>query len=256
METHFYLSLFPMEALIASQLNPAQFGSYMATGSKKGSAERLIFAEISGDFGSWFDWNHALHRCVRHPNGDLKNSVYLSVYRVLEHTPLEVFKALYLTTQDGRILELFASEYSAPDQGRDFFIYKELCPITPLVISTLPPREFCAYMTDPHIKTYVPKLMYTDLKMIDFDNPEQTGNIGNIYDNKLDHLKECIHEVTTYKEKPNKILERSHATSFTYQVIKNGIYAGDQDSFLFFRMKSEQELKDQAYDWAKSAMIL
>lgn len=256
MDTHYYLAIFPMEALIASQLNPQEFGSYMATGSKKGSAERLIFAELTGEFGSCFDWAHAAERCVRHPNGDPKNSVYLSVYRVLENVPMDVYKALYLTTSDGRSLELFTSDYTAPDQGRPFFVYKELCPITPIVVSTLEPRAFARYMTDPSIKTFVPAMAFTDLKMIDFDNPEKTGNIGNLYDNKLGHLKECVHEVTTYKGKYNKILERSRAASFTYQTIKNGIYIGNQDTLLFFKMKTEEELKDQAYDWAKSAMIL
>ena len=37
MAVHYYLSVFPMEALIASQLDPMHFGAYMATGSKKGS---------------------------------------------------------------------------------------------------------------------------------------------------------------------------------------------------------------------------
>ena len=35
MSLHYYLSIFPTEALIASELEPDQFGAYMATGSKK-----------------------------------------------------------------------------------------------------------------------------------------------------------------------------------------------------------------------------
>ena len=92
MEVYYYLTVFPSEALIASQLNPEQFGAYMATGSKKGSAERLIFIEVEPGFGDYFDWKYAGERTVPHPNGDPKHSVYLSVYRALEHTPVDVMK--------------------------------------------------------------------------------------------------------------------------------------------------------------------
>ena len=67
MAIHYYLSVFPMEALIASQLDPTQFGSYMATGSKKGSKEQIIFIEVEGGFGTDFDWKDAEARCVPHP---------------------------------------------------------------------------------------------------------------------------------------------------------------------------------------------
>lgn len=49
---HFYVIFAPSEALIASQLGPKDFGMYMAQGSKKGSAEQLMFARSMGDSGS------------------------------------------------------------------------------------------------------------------------------------------------------------------------------------------------------------
>jgi predicted HD phosphohydrolase len=87
MKIRYYFSIFPMEALIASQLEPVHFGSYMATGTKKGSAEKIIFCELLHDFGDYFDWNYAHERCVPHPTGEPKNSLYLAVYRVLENIP-------------------------------------------------------------------------------------------------------------------------------------------------------------------------
>ena len=106
MTTHYYLSLFPTEALIASQLEPEQFGSYMAIGSRKGSAEQIMFAELEPGFGTDFDWEFAQAKCIPHETGEPKNSLYLSVYRVLEHAPLDRIGALYLTTRDGRSLKL------------------------------------------------------------------------------------------------------------------------------------------------------
>ncbi len=110
MKIHYYLTLFPVEALIASQLTPVQFGSYMATGSKKGSFENIIFIELTGEFGDYFDWKYAHEKCVPHGNGNPKNSLYLSVYRTLEHIPFSVMDTLYLTTRDGRTLPLEKSE--------------------------------------------------------------------------------------------------------------------------------------------------
>ena len=64
MSTYYYLSVFPMEALIASQLEPDQFATYMAIGSKKGSQEQIIFIEIDGGFAGAFDWKHAEEKCI------------------------------------------------------------------------------------------------------------------------------------------------------------------------------------------------
>jgi len=43
METFYYLTIYPTEALIASQLPPMDFGTYMATGIKTGSFEKLNY---------------------------------------------------------------------------------------------------------------------------------------------------------------------------------------------------------------------
>ena len=74
MTIHYYLTVFPTEGLIASQLGPEDFGSYMATGSKKGTAEHLIFIEVSGEFGSYFDWDYARQNCVQHSDERPKHS--------------------------------------------------------------------------------------------------------------------------------------------------------------------------------------
>ena len=59
MALHYYLTVFPMEAMVASQLEPEQFAAYMALGDTKAAAEQLIFMEIEGGFGTFFDWSFA-----------------------------------------------------------------------------------------------------------------------------------------------------------------------------------------------------
>ena len=256
MQIHYYFTIFPMEGLVASQLDPDDFGSYMATGSKKGSSERLIFCELAKEFGSDFDWNYAHENCIEHPNGDPKNSLYLSIYRVLEYIPLEAMGNLFLTNTDGRTLKLERQEYREPETVQQFFVYKELCPVTPIVVSSLPPKEFAVDMTTPKTMTYVPKLVFADLKIIDFKNPDETGNIGKIYERKTEHLKDCVYSVTEVRDKVSKVFDRSQLESFSFQTIREGIYMSDGSTILEYPMKTIEELREHHYDWARSAMII
>ena len=255
MQTFFYLSLFPNQALIASQLEPRHFGSYMATGKKNGSFERIIFIEIEGNFGKDFDWDYARKRCVMHDDGRPKNSVWLSVYRALEFTPLKVMKSMYLATKDGRTLELPKADYNSPGNA-SYYVYNELCPINPLVVSRLEPHEFAAYMTNPKVKVSVPKVVFADLKTIDLDNSETTGNIGATYDRNLEHFKDCVNTVLDDPQKMNKNVERSHSESFSYNIINRGIYVGEGEQVVYYPMPDTETLRQNHYDWARSAFIL
>lgn len=256
MEIHYYLSIFPTEALIASQLNPEDFGSYMAIGSKKGSHERMIFIEVEGGFGREFDWSYAEERTVPHEDGTPKHSVWLSVYRALENTPLDRMKSLYLVTKDGRVLQLSQATYQPPELKRQFYVYQELCPVTPLVVSVYDPKDFGVYMTHKDVRVGVPKIAYADLKVVNFDNLEDTGNIGGIYDRNIDHLKECILSVTSGSVKKVKNVERSPVESFSYQIINHGIYISDGRDLLMYKMPSIDEIRREHYEFGRSAMIL
>ena len=254
MQTHFYLSFSPIEALIASQLEPEQFGTYMAIGSKNGSYERIMFMELDGGFGDYFDWDYAAKQCVQHPDGEPKHSVWMSVYRVVEHVPLEAMGRMYLTTKDGRSLSLERTE-TVPQEKRPFYVYQELAPLTPLVVSALPPTDFAGFMTDPANHVSIPTVIFSDLKVIDFEDATKTGNIGAAYDRNLEHLKACVRDVTTKPDKPNKNVERS-VSSFSYQIIRDGLYVGDGKKLLFYPMPDLDTIRREHYDWGRSAMIL
>ncbi len=256
MQIHYYLSVFPLEALIASQLEPNHFGAYMATGSKRGSEEQIIFIEVNGEFGEHFDWNYAKERCVPHANGDPKHSVYMGVYRVLEHIPLEAMGSLYLTTRDGRTLELERSTYEPADSGKGYFVYQELCPINPVIVSALNPQQLAKSICDPSNKIHVPHLVFTDLKVINFDDEVNTGNIGSMYDRKRGHLLECIAAVQGKDKKPNKTFTRTNVESFSFQIINNGVYASDGKELVMYKMPTIEEIKQIDYDWGRSALII
>ena len=70
----------------------------------------------------------------------------------------------------------------------------------------------------------MPVLVFADLKVINFDDLENTGNIGSLYDNKLSHLMQRISDVTGPEAKTNKTLTRTHVESFAFQTIEHGIH--------------------------------
>jgi hypothetical protein len=254
MSLHYYLSLFPTEALIASELDPGAFGVYMATASHRGSSEPTTIIEIEGEFGDDFDWQFAKEKCAATETP--KNSVYLSIYRTLEHIPLTKLGTLYLVTRDGRSLPL-EPELIHGDihQTEEFYLYQELCPVRPVVVTTLGPLQFSAYMVDEETKIHLPRIAFADLKVIDLDNINDAGNIGCLYHQNITHLKNCIESVIRKKTVGAKTLDRARVESFTYNLINTGIYIGDKEGMMYYRMKSPRELDMYHHAWGKSALI-
>jgi hypothetical protein len=256
MSVHYYFTVFPMEAMIASELEPEKFGSYMAIGQKKmGSNEQIIFVELTREFGDYFDWEYAKKKCIPHHDGRVKHSVYLSVYRVLENIPPDALGDLYLTTKDGRSLKLEKEDYAHPEKWQGYGLYKELCPVTPLVVSINNPEKFAEYIMSPLNKVTVPALVFADLKVIGPDDYHNSGNLGDEYDNNLVHMKECIESLQEGKGKITKIVDRSYMGRFSYQAIETGIYIAVRGGIVLYRMPSREDLKKNSYDWAKSAQI-
>ena len=256
MKIYYYLSLFPTEAIIASHLDPHHFGAYMATGDRRGSSERMIFVEIEPGFDG-VDWEYAERRCVQHSDGRIKNSVYLSIYRALEAVPLSECKAMYLTTRDGRTLELQKGAYSPENLKPSYYVYQELCPVNPLVVSTLSPDQFSEYITSEceSKKIYIPKLAFVDLKVVDFEDLSNSGNIGALYDHNLRHLGYCVESLRN-SDKSTKTLNRCHVESFSFNVIRSGIYMTDGKNVIHYQLYDIQTLNEKHYDWARSALIV
>ncbi len=252
---YYYLTIYPMEALVASQLEPKKFASYMALGSRKGSAEQLAFMTVTPDCSNSFDWKHAIEHCKPHPDGKLKNSVYLSIYRVLEHIPLEALGTCYLVTKDGLSLPIEKMDYAKCGNSEPFSLYQEICPVSPLTISSLKPVEFAEYIINGSGKISLPAIIFADIGIIDFDDMENSGNVGGFYDHNTEHLKECISEIQERDGKKTKIVDRSYASRFSYQVIGKGIFAARENEIVYYPMPGREELKKIDYDWGRSALI-
>ena len=121
MKKYFYLVTTP-ESLIASHLPPDEFGHYMSVGTKKRTRGQNIFFELNPDKLKDLPEENIEKNLVPYPNGEPKRSVFCSIYRVLENTPLAALKSLYLSTDDGKVLELHSSEYEEIEMVLSFYI--------------------------------------------------------------------------------------------------------------------------------------
>ena len=135
------------ESLIASHLPPVEFGSYLATGTRKRLRGQAIFLDLEYSQLKKLPTSYLNEKLVPYPDGEPKRSVYLSIYRVLENTPMEAMKNLYLVTDDGKVLELSPKPFT-PDKIDVVHLYQQFNPISTRVASKLTPMEYISFLTD------------------------------------------------------------------------------------------------------------
>jgi hypothetical protein len=256
METHLYLSVMP-EALIASQLTPDAFGVYYATGSQKKSRSMAMFFELDPGFcHEYFDMEAGYKRVVPHEDGSPKRSVYISVYRVLEHITLSTVQKLYLTTQDGRTLALDRAD-AVPECGGGMHLYQEIAPVHPRVVSTLCPADFYDYLYDPaKSMVTVPALCFVELTLGGLAEDPKFGSAEGLPYGNIDHYRECLMELgTATKTAPVKMVDRIHREAFHFRTVKSGYFLGSGGDLLYFPMPSREDLRNKHYRWWRSAQM-
>jgi len=253
-QIRYYMICSRFEALVASHLDPEAFGTYMAVGTRKLSSGHVLFFEIDPGFARYTDQfkvDDIETRCAPHLDGSPKRSKYISVYRVMEFLPLQVFGALYLTTPDGRVLRLDETSY---DENRDRMspnLYLELCPLVPMVVSFLPPGPFVRAMTDRRHPVNAPRLFFADL-LLDRD---KTGHLaGSLpYPHPL-HIEDCITELEHAEDgKPTKTVFRAPDLHGLFRAIRRGLFLGDQTGLKFYKFPPREELEVRHRRWWQSA---
>lgn len=252
MSKYLYLSTTP-EALIASMLPPKEFGGYMATGTKKRNVGQAIFFEVDLEqVKDSLNMKYIDSRCVMKDDGTPKSSVYLSVYKVLESLPLKALKSLYLTTDNGIVLEIKKATY---EKGKEvtnrLHLYQELCPVTPLIASTLPPSEFLKLMTGGSIQIVVPKLFFVELKLQDLADNPYTGSAEHLPYHNVGHLRDCLEILRTEDRKHMKTVQRVFSGTLLYRTI-TGFYVGGKDEILYYPYPDMDELKEINYDFFRA----
>ncbi|HEY59200.1 MAG TPA: hypothetical protein G4N92_00715 [Anaerolineae bacterium] len=254
MSVHLYLSLLP-EALIASMLTPEEFGVYYAVGSLKKSRGQAIFFELAPTFRSKaFPINEGLKRCVPHEDGTPKRSIYISVYRVLEHVPVDALQKLHLVTQDGRILGLEKAKM-LPEDDHGLHLYREIAPVPPLVVSTLGPEGFFDLIVrNPASLVKLPAICFAELKLGNLAEDPQLGEVEDLPYANIFHLRDCLLELRT-KKGNSKMVDRTPSGTIAYRTIKNGLFVGNAQKLLYYPIPSQDELIEKHYSWWRSASM-
>ena len=253
MSRFIYLTATP-EALIASMLPPADFGAYLSTGTKKRNKGQAIFFEVDlAGIEKLIDMDSLNKRCVAKADGSPKNSVYLSVYKVLEMIPVSALKSLYLTTDNGYTLELKRASYDASKETKSkLHLFQELCPVTPLVASELTPSAFLKRLTDGSIPIVLPKLFFVDLKLGELSINPKTGSIENLPYTNVGHLRDCLEVLKGEYEKQMKTVQRVYSGSLLYRTVETGFYVGTKDEIAFYPYPSMVELENINYDFFRA----
>ncbi|HLC14695.1 MAG TPA: hypothetical protein VJL89_00510 [Thermodesulfovibrionia bacterium] len=257
MKRFLYLTLNP-EALISSMLPPLEFGNYMAVGSSKKSHGQSIFFEVDQNIASdYLPFDFIEEKCIPHTDGSPKRSLFLSIYKVLEITPLESLKGLYLATNDGRVLELQRAPYDPGKEEEDVLhLYQELSPVTPRIVSTLAPSKFAHFVTNRANNVYLPKIVFVELRLDELAVNPENGSVEDLPYPNIEHLRTCLTRLQQDKEKRTKTALRYFQGDLMYRTCKNGFFVGSQGTFLFYPFPSVEELQEKHYVWWKSAITI
>lgn len=253
MNKFIYLTATP-EALIASMLPPEDFGEYLSTGTKNMNKGQATFFEVDlAQIENLIDIDRLNQRCVPKPDGKPKSSVYLSVYKVLEIIPLSALKSLYLTTDNGYTLELKKTPYDKTLEAKNkFHLFQELCPVSPMVASTLTPSAFLKRLTDGSTSIVLPKLFFVELKLGDLSNDPQKGSVDYLPFTNIRHLKDCLEVLGDKYEKQMKTVQRFFSGSLLYRTIENGFYVGTKDEIFYYPFPTLAELENINYEFYRS----
>jgi hypothetical protein len=252
MTIHLYLSMLP-EALIASMLSPEEFGVYYAVGSLKKARGQAVFFEVNPRFRHKdLKIEEGIQRCVAHPDGSPKRSIYISVYRTLEHMDLAAIQKLYLVTADGRTLGLEATS-QIPADTEGLHLYQEIAPVHPMVVSNYGPRAFYdLIIKNPTSLITLPVVCYVELRLGGLATDPENGEVGDLPYANIDHLRQCLTDLGT-KTVHSKMVDRIHPGTFPYRTIQSGIFLGNIKQLLFFPMPPHDELRASNYNWWRSA---
>jgi hypothetical protein len=245
-----YCNLIP-ESLVASNLDPASYGTYMAVGESGSSRGQAIFFAVDADqVPADFPMDEARARCRPAADGTPKHSVYLGIYRVLERLPLDALGDLHLVTDDGRLLAL--GRAALPEDAGGLHYYQELAPITPRVLSRLGPRDFARHLTTAGRGVFLPRVAFAELIL-----PEAGGgDPGDLPYAEIEHLRDCMGRMLADPVKQTKMITRASRGEVMFRTVLNGFFVGDGGALAYYPMPSRAELEEAHHEWWRSAQTM
>ena len=169
----------------------------------------------------------------------------------MEFLPLQVYGSLFLTTPDGRVLRLDEAPYEEHDYERGTNLYQELCPLIPMVASSLTPSRFAKFITDPSQVVSAPRQFFADLRL---DRDAQGRLAQWLPYSDLAHIEDCVREIETgTSDKATKTVSRTPRTRGFFRAIRRGFFLGDPTGLKFYPFPSRDNLEIHHAKWWHSA---
>ncbi|MBR9976871.1 MAG: hypothetical protein KFH87_02180 [Bacteroidetes bacterium] len=258
-QKHLYMIIFPINALVASQLDPKAFAQHYTIGSARHFQGKVIFAELDLSFRDpYFRIDEYLEKTVPHEDGSPKRTKFIASYRVLEHVPFEFIQKLYLVTVSGKALELTPGPYEAKNVPGLIRIFQEIAPVRNLIASRLDQRSFGKYITEDVAKG-AERFCFTqiDLNIEEFlaESRHREIIVSPIPESNPYRLLDCLTELEQYPEKFVKTISLSSVLhSISYRVLRHGFWFYDSEgNSLFFPIPGRHEMETTHYEWWKNA---
>ena len=254
---HLYAIMHPNRALVASQLEPLEFGRQYSVGTKRYYQGKILFAEVDPEYrNDYFAIDKFLEETVEHEDGSPKKTKIISSYRVLEHLELAAIGSLYAVTVSGNTLKIDKAEYESDESGK-IRIFQEINPLQLLVATTMDHQSFGAQMTSGEYPKGAPKLFFTQLDL-DVDaflaewekNPFLPPPIPGVHPQKLSSALKSLKEAK--EPRTSTIGLASVLDKVVYRSLKRGFFLSAGDKMNYYPFPSVEELQRDHYAWYRS----
>jgi hypothetical protein len=255
---HLYMIVYPINALVASQLEPEQFGEHYTVGGAKHYSGKVVFAELDPDYRNRdFQIAEYLEMTVPHEDGSPKKTKFIKSYGVLEYIDINAIQKLHLCTSNGKVLSIESAEYTAVNEPGLIRTYQEITPLENLVLTTLDQRDFGKYITTQTRSKGAPQICFTQ---IDFDINRflETNKQSEIFNIELPRVNpyrmyDCIKELKRIPNKKTKTVGLgSLLRDLSYKYLRHGFwFFGKENSSKFFPMPSLSDLENKYFYWWK-----
>ncbi len=258
-QKYLYAIMYPNPSLVASQLEPLEFGRQYSVGTKRFYQGKLLFIEVDPTFrNAYFPIDEYLEKTVAKPDGSPKRTKIISSYRVLEHLDLEALGALYAVTPSGQTLRIEKAEYvPIESEAGTIRLIQELNPLQLLVATTSDHKTFGAHLTAENNPKGAPKLFFTELDL-DVEgflkgwdlNPFLPPPIPGIHPQKLSVALKFLKSSAEYKTATLGLA--SVFDDVLYRGLKNGFFLAHGEKMNYYPFPSEAELKRDHFAWYRS----
>lgn len=253
---HLYAIMYPNFALIASQLEPKEFGRYYSVGSTRFYSGKMLFIEVDPEYRNpFFPIDEYLAQTVEHPDGSPKMTKFISSYRVLEHIDNSALGTLYLVTTSGDVLPIERKPYVSTSPHPKVRIIQELNPIQLLVASTYGKVDLGKYLTTPGNPRGCPRLFFSEI-ILDAEkfvsdwksNPFINAPFPGLHPQKLAQTLEELMSDPTPRTKSIGI--QSIFDKLIYARCK-GFYVACGEDLIHYPMPSQELLQKEHFTWWK-----